>query len=139
MTNLKFIQENESLTDAGYRFGEEMSNFVDCAAEADYTCDDGQNMQEAVDAFWTHANTIPEKMRCRIGERDCWTIREIIFTMFDPHAYIDRYDREKLTDALAEVLRKNELVEAFDEWGVACNEFFRLKWLVAEHGGWRKD
>jgi len=139
MNTLQYFQENDSLTEAGYTFGQSMSDFVDEATMADYTCDDGDVMQEAVDAFWAHANTIPEKMRDRLGERNCRTVREIILTLFNPKAYIDRYDRERLTKALAEVLRKDELVEAFDEWGVACNEFFRLKWLVAEHGGWKKD
>ena len=95
MNTLQYFQENDSLTEAGYLFGEQMSDFVDEATMADYTCDDGDNMQEAVDAFWAHANTIPEKMRDRLGERNCWTVREIILTLFNPKAYIDRYDRER--------------------------------------------
>ena len=69
MNTLQYFHENDSLTEAGYTFGEQMSLFVDQAAEADYTCDDGDVMQEAVDDFWAHANTIPEKMRDRLGER----------------------------------------------------------------------
>ena len=69
MNTLQYFQENDGLTEAGYTFGQSMSDFVDEAIMADYTCDDGDNLQEAVDAFWAHANTIPEKMRDRRGLR----------------------------------------------------------------------
>ena len=38
---LKYIQDNPEVTDAGYSLSEEMSRFVDEAAEANYTTDDG--------------------------------------------------------------------------------------------------
>jgi len=136
---LNYLRDNPDLTEAGYQFGEQMSLFVDQAAEADYTCDDGDNLQEAVDLFWEAANKIPQKIYDRLGSEKGYVAREVVLTLFNPKSYIDRYDRKMLEESLAAALTKDELVEAFEEWGTACNEYFRLRWLVVEHGGWRKD
>lgn len=138
MLTIKYIEENPEVTDAGCNLSEEISRFVDEAAELDYTTYDGDNLQLVVDEFWEAANKFPDRIKDRIGREKCSTIREVIFTLFAPKSYIDEWRRRELRQLLASNMTKDEIVEALEHFGTAVNEYFRLRWIVAEHGGWTK-
>jgi len=138
MLTIKYIEENPEVTDAGYNLSEEISRFVDEAADAGYTTDDGTDLELAIDEFWTDANKFPDRIKDRIGREKCSTIREVIFTLFAPKAYLDEWRRRDLRQLLASAMTKDETVEALEHFGTAVNEYFRLRWIVAEHGGWQK-
>ena len=138
MLTIKYIEENPEVTDAGYNLSEEMSRFVDEAAEANYTTEDGDNLQLVIDEFWDAANKYPDRIKDRLGREKCGIIREVIFTLFAPKAYIDDWRRRDLRQLLASAMTKDEIVEALEHFGTAVNEYFRLRWIVAEHGGWQK-
>ena len=138
MLTLKYIEENPEVTDAGYNLSEEMCRFVDKAAEADYTTDDGTDLELAIDEFWTDAHKFPDKVKDHIGREKCGTIREVVFTLYAPKAYIDEWRRRDLRQLLASNMTKDEIVETLEHFGTAVNEYFRLLWIVAEHGGWQK-
>lgn len=137
-TTLRYIRDNEELTDDGYRFGEAMSQFVDAAAEADYITEDGERLQDAIDSFWELANRHPRIVDEKFDRDDCATIRETVLSLFAPKSGLSDWQKDELVEAL-ECLTKRQLVAAMLQFGTAANEYFRLRWLVAEHGGWRKE
>ena len=136
---IKYIQDNDDIIDAGYDLSEKISTFVDDAAEADYKCEDGEQLQLAVDEFWDDANKHPDSIRDVFDSYKCTTIREIVLTLFSPYSYLEPWRRNELKEALTSSLNKKQLVDALIQYGTAANEFFRLLWLVKEHGGWAKE
>ena len=55
-----------------------------------------------------------------------------------PKGTLARWQRGEIMEALSSAMTKKQLMDAFLCYGEAANEYFRLMWLVAEHGGWRK-
>ena len=49
MTTIKYVRDNQDMTDDGYRLSEEISRFVDEAADADYQTEEGEPLQDAVE------------------------------------------------------------------------------------------
>ena len=45
MTTIKHVRDNQEMTDDGYRLSEEISQFVDQAAEADYRTEEGEPLR----------------------------------------------------------------------------------------------
>lgn len=138
MLTIKYIEENPEVTDAGYNLSEEISRFVDEAADANYTTDDGTDLELAIDEFWDDANKFPDKVKDHIGREKCGIIREVVFTLYAPKSYIDEWRRRDLRQLLASNMTKDEIVEVMEHFGTTINEYFRLRWIVAEHGGWEK-
>lgn len=136
---IKYVRENEDLTDAGYDLSEKMSAFVDEAAEADYKTKDDSDLQTEVGMFWEAANKHPDSLRySNNAYKDVGVIREMVFTLFSPYCYLEPWRRDEIKGALA-TLTKTQIVDALVEYGTAVNEFFRLLWVVGEHGGWDKS
>lgn len=138
-TTLKYLEENTELTDDGYRLSEQMSYFNDAAWDADCATDDGDVHVEAIEAFWEMANSHPNSLKeSATLYNHLGTIREAVLTLFAPKGTLARWQRVEIMEALAAAMTKKQLMDAFLCYGEAANEYFRLMWLVAEHGGWRK-
>ena len=139
MNALKYIADNQDLTEDGYRLSEQMSRFNDDAWEADCETDDGDVHREAIDLFWEMANRHPRSLEESAPLHDkLGTIREAVLTLFAPKSTLADWQRAEIKEALAAAMTKKQLMDAFLCYGEAANEYFRLMWLVAEHGGWRK-
>ena len=140
MTTLKYVRENQELTDDGYRLSEDIARFVDEAAEADYATEEGEPLQDAVDQLNDLAHgRAPDSLYGDLSNEDCGTVREIVLSLFAPKSCLARWQRDELVEALVGRLTKRQLVDALLRYGEAANEVFRLKWIVAERGGWRKQ
>jgi hypothetical protein len=137
MTTIKYVRDNQDMTDDGYRLSEEISRFVDEAADADYQTEEGEPLQDAVDQLNDLANGRPPDSVYYLPGENCATVREIVLTLFAPKSALPRWQVDELKEALR-TLTKEQLVDALVRYGTAANELFRLKWLVAERGGWRK-
>ncbi len=138
MTTIKHVRDNQEMTDDGYRLSEEISRFVDQAAEADYRTEEGEPLQDAVDQLNDLANGRPPDSIYYLPGENCATVREIALTLFAPKCALPRWQVDELKEALR-TLTKEQIVDALVRYGSAANELFRLKWLVAERGGWRKE
>ena len=137
-TTIKYVRDNNDLTDAGYDLSEKMSKFVDAAAEVDYKTADDSDLQTEIDFFWEAANKHPDSLRYSNNVcNDVGLIREMVFTLFSPYCYLEPWRRDEIKGALA-TMTKTQIVDALVEYGTAANEFFRLLWLVQEHGGLAK-
>lgn len=136
-TTIRYVQENEDLTEDGYRLDQAMSRLVDDAADADYATEGGEVLTDAVESFRELANRHPRSLSDRMDRSRCAAVREIVFTLFAPKSMISEWQMRELKEALA-TLTKEQIVDALVGYGTAANEFFRMLWLVSEHGGWRK-
>lgn len=139
MTTLKYVMDNQELTDDGYRLDQTFSLFNDEACDADYAAEDGCPFSDAVDEFWRMANEHPRSVSDVLDREKCAAVREIALTLFAPKSTLGDWQRRELAEALTSALTKAQIADALVCYGSAVNEFFRLKWLVAEHGGWRKE
>jgi len=138
MTTMKYVRENEELTDDGYRLSEAISAFVDEAAEADYQTEEGEPLQEAVDQLNDLAFGRPPDSVYNLPGDNAATVREAALTLFAPKSTLARWQTDELKEALR-TLTKEQIVDALVRYGSAANEYFRLRWLVAARGGWRKE
>ena len=136
MTTIKFVHDNQDMTDGGYLLSEEISRFVEEAADADYQTVEGEPLQDAVDQLNDLANGRPPDSVYYLPGENCATVREIVLTLFAPKSALPRWQVDELKEALR-TLTKEQIVEALVRYGTAANELFRLKWIVAERGGWR--
>ena len=138
MTKLKFLEDNQELTEDGYRTSEAMSYFNDEAWEADCVTDDGEVFTEAIEYFWEMANRHPRSIEESKLYNNKVLIREAVLTLFTPKGYLNDYQKDWIMEALTSAMTKKQIIDAFLCYGEAVNEYFRLKWIVAEHGGWKK-
>lgn len=139
MTTLKYLAENPLLTEDGADFFDVIYNFYSEGDEHEYRVEDGT--ESLVIAFEEFGRMIfPEPPRSFDGrQREKFgTVRDAVLTLMYPKN-MQGWQLAEIKEALRTDLTKEQIVDAFTKFAVLANEYFRLRWIVAEHGGWRKE
>lgn len=139
MTTLKFIQDNRELTDDGYRYAESLSALCDEAVEYDYRTDDGESLVTAFEVFEKLLYPEPPRVFDGKNRSKFHVVKEAVLTLLCPRGNLANWEMGEIKEALRADLTKDQIIEAFIIFATAANEYFRLRWLIAEHGGWRKE
>lgn len=123
----------------GQEFVGKCQNLYENACEANYETDDGTNLYEVVEEFANIAladNHVPTILDACPFRKD--VLRAAVFSLVAPCIAQNSWIRDSIREELEKRCTKHQLLVAFEHFAGAANEFFRLLWIVTEHGGWRK-
>ena len=138
MTTLKYLSENPSLTEDGADFFNEIYRFYSEGDEHEYRVkDDSESLVIAFEAFGRMLFPEPPRSFDGRSQGKFGTVRDAILTLMYPKN-LQGWQLAEIKDALRD-LTKEQIIDAFKTFAVLANEYFRLRWIVAEYGGWEKQ
>lgn len=124
---------------AGDTVDDRLYNFLTEADCAECRTEDGESLFEAVDTYERMLARPPTRIADALGKNE-HDVRLAIYALICDVPWDGDWQREEVIKQIAAtVKRKEDVVRVMAHYASCVNEFFRLMWLCAEHGGWRKE
>ena len=125
----------EDLDLPGAKDYDQILDFLSEAAEAEYMTDDGESLVLAFEEFEKMTMRTPDYLNAK-GDGEL--MRIAVYSLVADCHFQNSFDRADCIKGIADRLKKEDIVRAMAYFGECVNEYYRLRWIVALRGGWRK-
>ncbi len=129
----------EEMVLPGAEVESEILEFLGEAEEHEWRCEErDESLIEAFEAFTDMASRIPQSIT-ENWKGSNGLLRIACYSLVANVTWESRLDRRDCIEGLAGRMKKSAVVEAMAYFGACVNEYYRLHWIVAMYGGWRKE